>query len=895
MNRHQPLILAAAAFFAAAAVAAPPVAGDTDEEIQKPVPFSKQEQQVLGSLQNLSTERLLELMKVYEKLSNEALLNVLTREILKRNPTNAEALRVSGMLTPEIEVRAVGYLDKLAAKLMSGQKVDDPEGIATQARLYIEGLRAEEAVRLLLKLRSVNYGKADFPFLDDLAVAYHDAGQLDESEKAWKQVLSNPTTPAITRRDAERGLATIALEKRIAGMRAKSMANPAKGVVLSSDLLEEMPSEPLAIAFYIECLNRAGQHGEVVSYLEKLKAKSPRKGFTYQDDLGDAYYMTKDFDAARAAFRAVLKDADASPLERQSAEKMLLSINITEKVEEGLKAILNKDLPRAQAILAELDAEYPNSEDVFGYRCLIMAKTGRSEEALQLLQEKRRLAADRKQLFMHLDTLGDVHLERKEFEQAKAAYEEILRTPGYDEQNRKEAFQGLVSVERDKLFHLANTALLNGKRTEAKEHADKLFATYPKDPEVLVLQADVKLAYGQIEEALDDYTALKDRYYANKYFPGQTGLATALRRVGKPAESLQAVEEIQVVSGYEADEVWNARWERRELLPLIRHNVGLDLNYVDAAEGREYRQALTYASPWLNEWRLVTKAEEVIIALDKSQTVFEDLDTARFEAQVSLQRRLKGHHFAEVTIGGTQHDVIYGARFGNDHPNLSWSIGFTGNARSTDSMALESLDGREDRVDFSVNGLVGSRVRYDFDAYVKKVKVGGDSLGEGYGASVGVDYVVQAETIRKPEITVGYYGQYTRFNSEGSLPSSVTSELREAEVRPALPASSELRKALPSNYGQEIFNTLVDPETHRHGIELTVRKHLNLQWNVFAQVGTYYELEQQSLEYTAAAGVEYWLSDSAMLYAEIRYDSAGRGVNAGQPIIEASLGAEISF
>jgi len=897
MQRHPHFILAAA-LLAFPVLGAPPASRvATEEEVQKPAPFSGQEQQVIRSVQSLNTERLTELLRVYEKLGNEAMLQILVQELLNRNPDHSEANRISAALLPEIEVRPAGYLDKLAAKLLAGQKVEDAEGIATLSRSYIQDMRAGEAVRLLEKLREVNFNKQDFPYLDDLAVAYHDNGQLDASEKAWKEVLANPATLAVSRQDAEKNLALIALERRIMELRAKAVATPHDGPSLSASLLAEMPSEPLAIAFHIECLKLAGQHAEAVAYLKELKSKNARHTFEYQDDLGDAYLLLKDYDSARQMYRELLDDPEAEEGDKGEAQKMLSSIDVTEKVEEGLKALQDKDVTRAAAILAELEVEHPGNEEVFGYRCLVMAKTGHSEEALRLLQERRSIAAGKKELFMHLDTLGDVHLERKEFELAAAAYEEILQVRGYDEQNRKEAVQGLVAVERDRSFHLAHAALLKGRKAEAKKHAEELQKRFPFDPEVLVLQADVKLAYGKVQEAIDDYNALKDRYYRGRYFPGQADLATAYRRGGKPAEALAAVNKITEAAGYEPEESWNSVWERRELLPYLRHQLSLDLGFTDASEGREHRQALTYASPWLNEWRLVAKAQESYVSLKSSESIFKDVDSSSFESQVSLQRRLRGNLFVEATIGGSQNDLLYGARVGSDAPTLSWSLGFSGNARSTESMSLEAFDGREDRVDFALSGLVGSRVRYGFEAYVKRVKIDGDSLGDGYGASGSVEYVIQAETRKKPEISIGYFAQYAKFTSEGNPPSSVTRQVdgRKAEVRAALPADSELRKALPSNYGREIFDTLVDPETHRHGMELTLRKHLNLQWNVYVQAGTYYELDQRSFEYTAAAGIEYWLSDNAMLYAEVRYDSSGRASSEDQAIVEASLGAEITF
>jgi hypothetical protein len=227
--------------------------------------------------------------------------------------------------------------------------------------------------------------------------------------------------------------------------------------------------------------------------------------------------------------------------------------------------------------------------------------------------------------------------------------------------------------------------------------------------------------------------------------------------------------------------------------------------------------------------------------------------------------------------------------------SIGWSLGFSGNAAADYSLPLRAINGRENRIDFDAEGYLHPRIRFDVNAYASWVHVDGDDLGHGYGASGRLEYIFATETRIRPEIAVGYFGEYTRFHSESKVPSAVTRNLRaeELQVRRALAADEDVRQALPSNHGREIFDALIEPETNRHGLMISLRKRIDLDWNVYAEAGAYRDFVDQSWEYTFAAGIEYWMSDSAMLYMELRYDS--NGVSSDQGVWEATLGAELTF
>lgn len=874
------------------------------EQVQKPIPFTEQELKVIRNANSLPTERLVELMKVYEKLDNEAMTQILVRQVLKRNPKHPEATRISGTLDPSEVVRPVGYLDRLSTQLLDGKKVEDPDAIAAQAGALLLENRAHEAVNLLETLRELNFKGQPFPYMEDLASAYEDAGQFAKSEATYQALLKDPTSSADAKQEAQRALPVLETQKRIAGLREVSMQDPEAGLGLSAKLLAEQPQEPLAVAFRIECLDRAGRYDEAVAFLEKMKIQSNAPTFEYQETLAYAYYGAKKWGKAHAAFREIKDNTAYDEEQRIGAEKMLVVLKLDERVEQALAALSVSDVTTAQVLLEELERDFPHDHDVFALRCLVMVKTGHSKEALERLLSMRVEAARRHQLFTEMDILADVYMERKEYILALSAYDDILNNPAYDADTRAAAAKGVVEAKRQQKLYKAYLALGDGDPAAAKRFSDDLKATSPADPEVRVLSADIDLAYGRAEAALGEYQGLKQQYYRDQPFPGQSGIAEAQFRLGNWEESLAAYNEIIERPGYENEDVWSARWDRRGLLPYLKNHVAFEMSFMDETEGSILSESLTYSTKWLNDWRFIVSARNDHVRLQDSTRFVRDGDVTRLQAELAIQRRLGRGYFAEVSIGGAEDNVLYGARIGKfgstgvGWGSIAWSLGFSGNAIADYSLPLRAINGRENRIDFDAEGYLHPRVRFDFNAYATWVHVDGDKLGHGYGASGRLEYIFTTENRERPEIAIGYFGEYTKFKAEPKLPSAVTRELRseELQVRRALTAGEDVKKALPSNHGREIFDSLVEPETNRHGVVISLRKRLDLNWNVYAEAGAYRDFISESWEYTFAAGVEYWLSDNAMLYAEVRYDSNGVGSSDdGQGVWEGTIGAEVTF
>ena len=854
---------------------------------------------MLRSINSLPVERLVELLKVYEKLDNTAMMDALIRGIVRRDPENAAAREARDLVDPKEEMRSVGYLEQIARKVHAGEKVEDTDSVAIQANVLTTEGRSLEAAALLVKLRANQFAKDCFPYQDDLGYAYAEAGRYDEALAAYKAVAEDARASTDARAEAKKILPMLELRKRIAGLRTAAGGDMDTLVASSRKLLDEMPGEYEAVVFHIEALDTARRYDDAVKFLQGLKAKSKDKTWPWEPTLAFAYYGARRYDDAIAAFREIMKNPAHDPIARIEAEEMILEISVGREIERGIFALQRADVPQAQAVLTLLERDFPTHRDVLGYRAIFLAKTGRSREALELLFAKK-VEADKQGLpFSQQDALADVYLEMKDYRMAIIATREILDSPLYDYDMKNAAMQKLHNIAVSQTVDAGYRALIDGRRSKAKDILESLKAFAPTSLETRVFQAEVALAYNEAARALDELESLKP-LFPSQPFPGQLALGGALYQTGRWEDAFKAYSEILDMPGYDAEDRFSALWQRRDILPLIRPVSMFETRFTDEAEGQVLSADASYSTAWMHEWRFSASARADDVDLDGA-SIFGPRATTRFEGRVTAQRRIGPNHFLEAVVGGHEDGAILGARFGRyAHGQLGWHLGYTYGERSAESLSLMALNGRENRAEFRVSGPLSDRWVLDFTAYHHSIEVDGDRIGDGYGFEGALDFIVVTETRKRPEVSIGYFGEYHKFDAAGAVPPSVRKEYRKAvvpgeEVRPALARNDEIRRAVPASFGREIFDTLVDPETSRHGLRITVRKNFNDHWSGYVQAGSYYAFDDETLEYVLAAGMEYYLSDSAMIYAEVRYDSNGRAANTGSGVFEAHLGALVNF
>jgi tetratricopeptide (TPR) repeat protein len=865
-----------------------PAAGTGDEEVRKPDPFSDQERRVVNSADELPIERLQELLGVYERLDNVPMIDSLSRVILRRDPKNIQALKARADINPAEETRAVGYMETLAKKVLAGQRVEDIDSIGIHANNLLAEDRDEEALRLLLALRQNQFQGQFFPFQDDLAYAYSENGLIDEADKAYRAVAEDQRFSVDVRQEARRLLPGLELKRQMQRIRSSAGGNYDRLVSEARSLLNRNPDSHDALAFYIECLDMAKRYTEVVDLLVRLKAKVPaRTPWIWQTTLGYAYYGAKRFDDAEAAFTEIKNNSKYDPSAKLEAESMLIEIGVGREIEDGIVALNRSDLASAGETLRRLEKTNPSHSDTLGFKAIYLSKVGRSDEALQLLGDKRQKMESQGLAFSQADALADVYVTRKEYSQARATVLQVLNDPRYDAEARSAARMQLANIEVAEKLEEGYIALRDSRRNDAQRILEEVRATSPTSEFVALFAADVDLAFGRNKEALTQFQTLKQKHQGPAAFPGQGSYASALARNDEWQAAADAYREMTDDMNFREEDRQEAMWALRGLYPYFRPQLESRLSFMNESEGNTLSTESEYLSGWHQHWRFGAFARTDSVSV-KGDSIFSGLSADRYEGGALIQRLFARGYYAEVSGGASTDGPVYSAKVGRMGFNrTNWYLAWEGGIRATDSVALQALDGRQDRLSAYINTPISERLFVSGYAYLNWTNIGGDKLGEGFGIQYEADYTLQTETRKRPLIAVTYVGEYRKFEHSSTVPTSA-----QREIRRAIPATGPNASLNPT---RDILTTLADDEVNRQGVNLRISKRLGSDLNAYAQVGTYYAIDDKSLEFLGTLGAEYWITDSSAIFGELRYDTSGVAGSAGAGVLEASIGGRINF
>jgi tetratricopeptide (TPR) repeat protein len=778
---------------------------------------------------------------------------------------------------------------------MAGEKVEDVDGVSTQATALLADIRIQEAVELLEKLRKNQFKPGDyFPALDDLAFAHDELGNYDLAEGMYKEVMADARFPILERKEAEAALPSLATKKRIKAIRLACGLDYQQLADRAIALHKELPKDHDALTFRIEGMDRAGRYDDVVSLMREMRAAAPEQAaWPWEPTLAYAQYGARRFEDSLATFQAIQKNEAFDPRSRMEAENMILEIQVQREVEKGMFALQNINLPAAKETLEKLEDNYSRHQDTLGYKALYMAKTGKSEDALKLLFEKKKEVETQGLPFSQQDALADVFYERKEFDLARIATQQILADPRYDDKSKEAAVKQLRHVIIGMYLHDGSLALRDGDREKAALCLQKAQNIDPASLEVRLFEAEVGLAYSRYTESREELIGLRRQWNLGP-FPGLTALADAHAQTGRWEEAAALYREQMTSPGANAQDVWNAQWQYRSIAPLHHRYMNASVTAQSSPEGQLFSSNRTFLSSWNSNIRLGAWLTTDTIHTTKQSAVGSRKEF-RWEGGGIFQKRWGEGYFAEAKVGGSNNDVVYGMKVGKmAFQSLGWALSWEGNGRSLESLAVQALNGRQNTLNLNVGGQFANRFILDSNIYYQNHRIGSERLAEGFGASVSLDYILQLETKTRPQITIGYQGEYHRMNTPRILPPRIREEVRHAGVTQRIKQGEEVRRAVAADFGNSVVDDLVDPLTHRHGIELRISKNYD-DWGAYVMIGSYYSVDDNLIGIVGAAGLQYWVSDRTTLYAELRVDTNGQAANTGGLIYEANVGAMRQF
>ena len=237
---------------------------------------------VLERASKLNVDQLLELLAAYDRLGKKEMGGKIADEILKKDPANAQALRV-----------------KEGKPLLAGVEPAVTEADRFAAR--IEALRKSGRYREIISLveeRKREHNTGAFPFQEDLADAYQQSGNTAAARREYRELLAGGY-PAIEKSGARNALADMEKADLFRDATdALKRKDPDAALEIAEGMIAKWPTDKDAVALKAVCISERGQHDEALAILEGMKAKHKGGKFPYDVDIAGVLLAAKRFDEA---------------------------------------------------------------------------------------------------------------------------------------------------------------------------------------------------------------------------------------------------------------------------------------------------------------------------------------------------------------------------------------------------------------------------------------------------------------------------------------------------------------------------------------------------------------------------------------------------------------------
>lgn len=417
--------------------------------------------------------------------------------------------------------------------------------------------------------------------------------------------------------------------------------------------------------------------------------------------------------------------------------------------------------------------------------------------------------------------------------------------------------------DRQTLLVLASLGVEQRQGEEVVALAETFLSYYPGDHQGRYFLGAGYYMLGRFSEAESVLGDLKREQFRGKLYPYETDLASAAASAGQWYRAMLGYQEL--LRNHELGEQLRAE-VRRVIDGIYReHGPRVDLAHdgVIFDNGSVWRDSVDHAMHLTERlwWTVVARRDRVKI---KNSPGLLTRSSDRGEFATNVHRVWDAR---TDMMGGVGHsDQGTTAEFSLRHkfaPARSVTLAGSFNQRSTDSLLLESLDGRQDKVelvaswlveaDLAVNARVGSRI----------LKVDGIEIGRGTGGDFSIEHTLRR---RGAHWAVGYRGSVASFSS--------------APFRPGL-IDSILDPRIPLAEKRLIQRNLVAPRINRHGMSLLVADDLTHAWIYRLTMGADYDFILDNLGYNFGVAGVFRPRKSIEIGVEGGYSSSADNSNAG--------------
>ncbi len=420
--------------------------------------------------------------------------------------------------------------------------------------------------------------------------------------------------------------------------------------------------------------------------------------------------------------------------------------------------------------------------------------------------------------------------------------------------------------DRQTLLVLASMYLEQKDAPATLRLARRYLQYYPDDHQGRYFLGSGHTLAGEYAEAARILRDLKKSQFAGQRYPYETDLAASASAAGDWYRAMLSYQDLLRHHSL-ADEL---RAEVRNALDGIYREHLPRLEATAAAtrldRARVWRYGVAQARHLSDRHWLETRFARDDVELDAAPGLrAARLDRA--EAAATLTTVHDRRWRTEVSAGAGREGLLAGARVRlklGAPGDLTFEV--AGNERATDSLALEALDGRQQRAALALNWLLQADLALVARVQTREVAVGGARLGRGTGIDLNLD-----QTLRRqhPRLVAGYRGTLARFSAEDP-----------ATLDPAVaaPVSDPLGGAAART---AVLANLISPRLHRHGTGLVVADQPASAWSYRLTAGVDYDFELSAVGWNAGLALSFFPRKSIELTFEGGYTSNASASNAG--------------
>ena len=445
-------------------------------------------------------------------------------------------------------------------------------------------------------------------------------------------------------------------------------------------------------------------------------------------------------------------------------------------------------------------------------------------------------------------------------------------------------------AEQETLLVFCSMELERRHAAGVRRYAKQFLEFYPEDHQGIYFMAAAESLEGNYAQALDILESLRARQFADRDFPYKVDLASSARLAGDWRTALVLYQELLA----DQQSAPALRSEARRILDEIYREHSPRIIAVSdyqnlLSTGAIFKNELAWESPLTNRMRLSVRLEQRDLSQEANGAARE-LTESYQQGEIGVEAHLASSWWLNASLGGSNAGLIAAAELRRRiAPTKSVFLGAEYNQIATDSLALQLLDGRENRVEMGWDTTVDPAMNWRVAglAFARMVTVDSEVLGHGGGG----EWQVERLLMRDPVIIrVAYNGQLSFFNT-----TSTNAALVQPLFAPlATPAQEE--EAL-GNEGIVAGSpeTLITPTINYHGLSFSLSRDILPRWRIEVIGLTGYYFDTSQLNYGGFVRNTFYPRKSIELQTNLGYLNSGLQSNIGSQVFQMTLSLQILF